>query len=58
MFTSDRLWGSGEEKDEEGETIPSGPVGVTTGLAWTSMGGSTLYVVFERETFTFSQSLT
>ena len=44
VFTSDRLWGSGEEKDEEGETIPSVPVGVTTGLAWTSMGGSTLYV--------------
>ena len=46
VFTSDRLWGSGEEKDEEGETIPTVPVGVTTGLAWTSMGGSTLYVAF------------
>ena len=44
VFNSDRLWGSGEERDEEGEIIPSVPVGVTTGLAWTSMGGSTLYI--------------
>merc|ERR1719152_927679 len=40
VFSSDRLYGAG---DDGGGGAPP-PPGVVMGLAWTSMGGSSLYI--------------
>jgi len=43
LFTSDRLFEVGVKEGESGTEEPV-PLGVATGLAWTSMGGATLYI--------------